>query len=216
MGSGQSRSVLRRQTTRLGTAGMKRSFDMAVSGIVVAFLTPLFGAIAAAVLLDSGLPVFYSQERVGRGFRRFRIWKFRSMQHNSFGPGITVRGDSRITRVGKFLRATKLDELPQFWNVFVGDMSLVGPRPEVLEYVEMYRERYRSILTVRPGITDLASVKFRDEENVLAAASDLTKYYAQHVLPTKLDLAEEYLRKRSLLFDISILLRTLGVLLRIS
>ena len=195
---------------------MRRSFDIAVSGILVAMIAPLFAAIAVAVVLDSGLPVFYSQERVGRGFRRFRIWKFRSMLRDNSGPRITVRGDSRITRVGKFLRATKLDELPQFWNVFVGDMSLVGPRPEVFEYVEMYRERYLRILTVRPGITDLASVSFRDEESVLAAASDLTEYYARHVLPAKLDLAEEYLQKRSLLFDISILLRTFGALLRVS
>jgi lipopolysaccharide/colanic/teichoic acid biosynthesis glycosyltransferase len=195
---------------------MKRSFDIAVSGIVVAILAPVFAAIAVAVLLDSGLPVLYSQERVGQGFRRFRIWKFRSMRRNNSGHRITARGDSRITRVGKFLRATKLDELPQFWNVFVGDMSLVGPRPEVFEYVEMYRERYRGILTVRPGITDLATMKFRDEENVLGTASDLTEYYARHILPAKLDLAEEYLRNRSLLFDISILLRTFWVLLRVS
>jgi len=195
---------------------MRRSFDIAVSGILVAMIAPLFAAIAVAVVLDSGLPVFYSQERVGRGFRRFRIWKFRSMLRDNSGPRITVQGDSRITRVGKFLRATKLDELPQFWNVFVGDMSLVGPRPEVFEYVEMYRERYLKILTVRPGITDLASVRFRDEESVLAAASDLTEYYARHVLPAKLDLAEEYLRKRSLLLDIAILLRTFGVLLHVS
>ena len=138
---------------------------------MVAILAPVFAAIAVAVLLDSGLPVLYSQERVGQGFRRFRIWKFRSMRRNNSGHRITARGDSRITRVGKFLRATKLDELPQFWNVFVGDMSLVGPRPEVFEYVEMYRERYRGILTVRPGITDLATMKFRDEENVLGTAS---------------------------------------------
>jgi lipopolysaccharide/colanic/teichoic acid biosynthesis glycosyltransferase len=196
--------------------GMKRSFDIAVSGIVVAILAPVFAAIAVAVLLDSGLPVLYSQERVGQGFRRFRIWKFRSMRRNNSGHRITARGDSRITRVGKFLRATTLDELPQFWNVFVGDMSLVGPRPEVFEYVEMYRERYRGILTVRPGITDLATMKFRDEENVLGTASDLTEYYARHILPAKLDLAEEYLRNRSLLFDISILLRTFWVLLRVS
>lgn len=196
---------------------MKRLFDIAVSGIVIAILAPVFAAIAVAVFLDSGLPVFYSQERVGRGFRRFRIWKFRSMQRNSSGPGITVRGDSRVTRVGEFLRAAKLDELPQFWNVLVGDMSVVGPRPEIFEYVEMYRERYRRILTVRPGITDLASVRFRDEESVLSVApGDLNEYYTQHVLPAKLDLADEYLMKRSLLFDISILLRTFGAVSRVS
>jgi lipopolysaccharide/colanic/teichoic acid biosynthesis glycosyltransferase len=195
--------------------GVKRSFDIAVSGIVVALLAPLFVAIAIAVVLDSGFPVLYSQERIGRGFRRFRIWKFRSMQHNDCGPAITARGDIRITRIGRLLRASKLDELPQFWNVFAGDMSLVGPRPEIFEYVDMYRERYRGILTVRPGITDLASVRFRDEEESLAAASNLNEYYARHVLPAKLDLAEEYLRRRSLSFDISILVRTFGVILRV-
>jgi lipopolysaccharide/colanic/teichoic acid biosynthesis glycosyltransferase len=195
---------------------MKRSFDIGVSAIVVAIIAPLLAAIAVAVVLDSGFPILYSQERVGRGFRRFRVWKFRSMLHNNSGPRITMRGDSRITRVGRFLRAAKLDELPQFWNVFVGDMSLVGPRPEVFEYVEIYRERYQKILTVRPGITDLASVRFRDEESLLATAPDFTEYYAWHVLPAKLDLAEEYLRKRSLLFDISILLQTFGVLWRVS
>jgi lipopolysaccharide/colanic/teichoic acid biosynthesis glycosyltransferase len=198
------------------TVRMKRLFDIAISGIVAAIIAPLFAVIAIAVVLDSGLPVFYSQERVGRDFRQFRIWKFRSMLPNSSGPRITGRGDSRITRVGRFLRVTKLDELPQLWNVFVGEMSLVGPRPEVFEYVEMYRERYRKILSVRPGITDLASIKFHDEEIVLAAASDLTECYMRHVLPGKLDLAEEYLRKRSLLFDISILLQTFGVLMRVS
>lgn len=195
---------------------MKRSFDMAFSGIVLVMLAPLFAAIAVAVLLESGLPVFYSQERVGRSFRPFRIWKFRSMERNNSGPKITVRGDSRITRVGKLLRAIKLDELPQLWNVFVGDMSLVGPRPEVIEYVEMYRDRYLKILTVRPGITDIASVRFRDEEGILAAAFDATEYYARCVLPAKLDLAEEYVLKRSFQFDMSILLRTFWALLRVS
>jgi lipopolysaccharide/colanic/teichoic acid biosynthesis glycosyltransferase len=195
---------------------MRRSIDIAISGVLVAVIAPLLAAIAVAVVLDTGFPIFYSQERVGRGFRNFRIWKFRSMARDSSGPRITVRGDSRVTRVGKFLRTTKLDELPQLWNVFVGDMSLVGPRPEVLEYVEMYRERYLRILAVRPGITDLASVRFRDEETVLAERSDLADYYTRHVLPAKLDLADEYLRKRSLFFDISILLRTCGVLLRVS
>lgn len=195
---------------------MKRAFDMAVSTVTLAVLVPLFAIVAVAVLLDSGFPVLYSQERVGRDFQRFRVWKFRSMHHNNSGPSITTQGDTRITRLGKLLRATKLDELPQFWNVLVGQMSLVGPRPELPEYVEMYGERYRRILTVRPGITDLASVRFRDEESVLAAASDPIEYYARHVLPAKLDLAEEYVRKRSMLLDVSILVRTMGVILRLA
>jgi len=195
---------------------MKRAFDVAASGLALAVLAPVLGVIALAVFLDSGFPVFYSQERVGRGFRPFRIWKFRSMRNNSCGSRITVRGDERITRVGKLLRATKLDELPQLLNVVVGDMSLVGPRPELPEYVEMYHERYRKILVVRPGITDLASVRFYDEETVLAAASEPIEYYVRKLLPGKLELAEEYLRKRSFLFDLSLLLRTFWTVLRIA
>jgi lipopolysaccharide/colanic/teichoic acid biosynthesis glycosyltransferase len=177
-------------------------------------LAPVFVLVALAVVLESGLPVFYCQERIGLGFRRFRVWKFRSMRQNQCGPPITVGGDRRVTRVGKLLRAAKVDELPQFWNVLAGDMSLVGPRPEVPEYVEMYRERYERILAVRPGITDLASVRFRDEESVLGAELNPTEYYARHLLPQKLDLAEEYLRRQSTLFDLSILLRTFAAVLR--
>lgn len=193
---------------------LKRAFDIAVSGVTLAVLAPLFAIVALAVLLESGSPVLYSQERVGRGFQRFRIWKFRSMHPNNSGPRITTQGDTRITRIGKFLRATKLDELPQLWNVLLGQMSLVGPRPEIPEYVAMYGERYRKILTVRPGITDFASVRFRDEESVLATAINPSEYYAQHVLPAKLDLAEDYVRQRSILLDIAILLRTVGAVLR--
>jgi lipopolysaccharide/colanic/teichoic acid biosynthesis glycosyltransferase len=189
---------------------VKRALDLVVSGVAIVLLAPVIAAIAAAVLLDSGSPVFYGQERVGLDFRRFRIWKFRSMRPSNSGSKITVRGDSRITRIGRVLRATKLDELPQLWNVFVGQMSLVGPRPEVPEYVEMYRNRYEAILTVRPGITDLASIQFRDEEVILAASADPIEYYTSQILPAKLDLADAYLRKRSLLLDMSIILRTLG------
>ena len=189
---------------------LKRALDLVVSGVAIVLLAPAIACIAAAVLLDSGPPVFYGQERVGLDFGRFRIWKFRSMRRDNSGSKITVRGDSRITRVGRVLRATKLDELPQLWNVFGGQMSLVGPRPEVPEYVEMYRNRYEAILTVRPGITDLASIQFRDEEVILAASADPIEYYTSQILPAKLDLADAYLQKRSLLLDMSIILRTLG------
>jgi lipopolysaccharide/colanic/teichoic acid biosynthesis glycosyltransferase len=187
---------------------LKRAIDIVGSGLALLVGFPLLMAIAAAVAIDSGFPVLYRQRRVGRGFRLFYLWKFRSMSASEGGPRITVSGDSRVTRVGRFLRAAKLDELPQFWNVLTGEMSLVGPRPEIPEYVAMFAGRYRDILTVRPGITDLASVQFRDEEDVLARAPDPIEYYGRHVLPAKLELAEEYLRKRSLLFDLSILLRT--------
>ena len=130
------------------------------------------------------------------------------------GPSVTIAGDNRITRVGKLLRRTKLDELPQFWNVLRGDMSLVGPRPEVPGYVELFRERYRTILTVRPGITDLASIKFRNEEQILSSSREPLREYAEHVLPVKLDLAEEYVRTRSVFTDISILFRTAVAIVR--
>jgi lipopolysaccharide/colanic/teichoic acid biosynthesis glycosyltransferase len=195
---------------------LKRAVDILLSGLALLTLLPLLALIAMAIVMDSGRPVFYRQERVGRWFQRFRIWKFRSMTMSRQGPLITVRGDTRVTRVGRFLRATKLDELPQLWNVLRGDMSLVGPRPEIPEYVAMFASRYKDILAVRPGITDLASVQFRDEENVLAGVPDPIDYYAHHLLPTKLELAEEYLRKRSFLFDLSILLRTFGTILHIA
>jgi lipopolysaccharide/colanic/teichoic acid biosynthesis glycosyltransferase len=130
------------------------------------------------------------------------------------GPRITVSGDSRVTRVGRFLRATKLDELPQLWNVLTGDMSLVGPRPEVPEYVEMFRTRYQHILSVRPGITDIASIRFRDEEELLAQSPEPLHEYVKRVLPAKLDLADEYLQKRSLRLDLLILAKTLLVTLK--
>jgi lipopolysaccharide/colanic/teichoic acid biosynthesis glycosyltransferase len=130
------------------------------------------------------------------------------------GPQVTVTGDDRITRVGKVLRLTKLDELPQFWNVLCGDMSLVGPRPEVPEYVDLFRERYRTVLTVRPGITDLASIHFRNEEEILSRSVEPFREYSEHILPAKLDLAEEYIRTHTLLGDISILFRTATSIVR--
>jgi lipopolysaccharide/colanic/teichoic acid biosynthesis glycosyltransferase len=193
---------------------LKRTIDILLSGLALFFLTPLLALIALAILMDSGPPVFYGQERVGRQFQPFRMWKFRSMLVSNEGPSITVAGDTRVTRVGKFIRATKFDELPQFWNVLRGDMSLVGPRPEIPKYVAMYENRYRAILAFRPGMTDLASIRFRDEENLLAEVPNPTDYYACHLLPTKLGLAEEYLRKKSILFDLCILLETALSVLR--
>lgn len=125
-----------------------------------------------------------------------------------------MSGDSRVTQVGRFLRATKLDELPQLWNVLTGEMSLVGPRPELPEYVEMFRTRYQHILGIRPGITDIASIRFRNEERLLAQCSEPLRTYVETVLPAKLALAEEYLQKRSLRLDLLILLKTLLVTLR--
>lgn len=192
---------------------LKRCFDAAFAAAVLLIGGPLFGLIALLIVCDSGLPVFYSQERVGRGFCRFRILKFRTMRMGGPGRRITVAGDPRVTRVGRILRAAKLDEVPQFWNVLKGEMSLVGPRPEIPDYVDMFVYRYRHILAIRPGITDLASIRFRNEELILARASDPMREYARAVLPAKLDLADEYLRTRSLRTDLGILVRTLGVTL---
>jgi lipopolysaccharide/colanic/teichoic acid biosynthesis glycosyltransferase len=150
---------------------------------------------------------------VGRGFVRFRILKFRTMRGTG-GPSITVAGDARVTRVGKFLRLAKLDEIPQFWNVLRGDMSIVGPRPEIPQYVELFKDRYREILEVRPGITDPASIRFRNEEEVLSRSPDPLEEYTERVLPAKLDMAEEYVRTRSIAGDILIMLRTASSIVR--
>jgi lipopolysaccharide/colanic/teichoic acid biosynthesis glycosyltransferase len=193
---------------------LKRAIDIAASAVGLIVLSPLLALIAAAIWLESGRPICFAQERVGRGFRPFRLLKFRTMRNEIPGPRITAANDPRITRLGRLLRRTKLDELPQLWNVLRGEMSLVGPRPELPEYVERFRDRYRTILTVRPGITDLASVRFRNEEELLAQAADPLGEYVSSVLPVKLDLAEEYVRKQSLKLDLAILLKTFWALLR--
>jgi lipopolysaccharide/colanic/teichoic acid biosynthesis glycosyltransferase len=193
---------------------LKRAIDIVLSALALLVGLPLLVAIAGAVAVDSGFPVLFRQRRAGLAFRQFPLLKFRSMDGRNCGLRITVAGDRRVTRVGRFLRATKLDELPQFWNVLCGDMSLVGPRPELPEYVEMYRSRYEHILSIRPGITDLASISFRDEEELLGRSSDPLREYALRVLPAKLDLADEYLERRSLRLDLHILAQTLAVILR--
>jgi lipopolysaccharide/colanic/teichoic acid biosynthesis glycosyltransferase len=192
----------------------KRSFDIVVSALVLLVAWPLLAAVAVLVWTSSGLPIFFGQQRAGMGFRLFRIWKFRSMRTEESGRLITVEGDARITCVGAVLRASKLDELPQFWNVLVGQMSLVGPRPEVPRYVELYREQYARVLTVRPGITDLASIVYRHEDKLLSNAPDPERYYREVVLPDKLKLALRYLDTRSLALDVRILFHTLLAMLR--
>jgi lipopolysaccharide/colanic/teichoic acid biosynthesis glycosyltransferase len=188
----------------------KRVFDLIGSAVGLLVLSPLFLIIAVAVKLSSRGPVFFRQERMGRGFIRFRIVKFRTMLVNDADSSmITVRGDPRITPFGRFLRKTKLDELPQLFNVLKGDMSLVGPRPEVPHYVEMFRDDYEEILTVRPGITDQASVQFRDEEGILAASDDTMQTYVKEILPRKIVLAKEYVRQRTFRLDMLLIIRTI-------
>lgn len=172
---------------------------------------PALATIGAAVKLDSRGPMFFGHERVGRDGKRFRTWKFRTMVQDAdkMGAEVTAGGDPRVTRVGRILRATKLDELPQLYNVLVGDMSLVGPRPEVPHYVELFRDDYEEILKVRPGITDEASIEFRDEEKILAEADDPEKEYVERIAPRKISLYKKYVREMSLHNDLSILVKTL-------
>lgn len=193
----------------------KRAFDLILAFLGLVLLSPLLAAVALAIKIDSPGPVFFRQQRVGRGGVPFRIHKFRTMRHDphGVGPQITVGADARITRVGAFLRRTKLDELPQLVDVLQGSMSLVGPRPEVPRYVALYPAELRDIvLSVRPGITDLASIEFRDEAALLARATDPEREYVEVVMPRKLALAVRYVRATSLGLDVTILWRTLRLL----
>ncbi len=195
----------------------KRLFDWVLSSLGLLALSPLLLAIALLVKLDSPGPVFFRQERVGRYGKAFRIHKFRTMRHDPVGggPQITVGADARITRVGAFLRASKLDELAQLIDVWLGDMSLVGPRPEVPRYVAHYPADLRDkVLSVRPGITDIASIEYRDESAVLARASDPEQAYLREVLPHKLMLAARYVDRSSLALDVWLILRTIGAIVR--
>jgi len=189
----------------------KRSLDLFVSFPALLLLPPLFGVIGALIKLDSRGPVFFRQERVGQGLRQFTIYKFRTMSVDAplKGSLLTVPDDLRITRLGRILRKSKLDELPQLLNVLRGDMSVVGPRPEVSRYVELFRHEYQEILRVRPGMTDLASLKYREESDFLRMAVDPEHEYVTRILPDKIALAREYVRRSSFLFDTSLLFKTL-------
>jgi lipopolysaccharide/colanic/teichoic acid biosynthesis glycosyltransferase len=190
---------------------MKRGFDIVVSLTALILLIPPMVVAATIIKLDSEGPVFFKQERIGKGFRPFWIYKFRTMRKPANGNGsqVTVGNDPRITRIGWFLRQTKIDELPQLINILRGEMSFVGPRPEVPRYVQLFQQDYREILTVRPGLTDLASLKYRDEAALLARATNPEEEYTTRVLPDKIELAKDYLRQASLLFDLKIICKTL-------
>jgi len=190
---------------------IKRIFDATAAAVGLTLVAPLFAVIALAIKLGSAGPVFFRQERMGQDFRPFRIYKFRTMVADApkLGGQITAGADPRITSVGRILRKSKLDELPQLINVLAGDMSLVGPRPEVPRYVELFRDDYRTVLSVRPGITDLASVKYRDENELLGGAADPDRVYIEQILPDKIALAKEYIARQSLIYDIGLILQTL-------
>lgn len=189
---------------------MKRLFDITASGLGLLVLSPLFLIVAIWIKLDSKGPVFYRQVRVGRGNKDFRLYKFRSMRVGSDKKGlITVGGhDPRVTRSGYFIRKYKLDELPQLINVFIGDMSLVGPRPEVRKYVDMYTPEQLHVLDVRPGITDMASIRYRNENELLEQAADPEQYYRDVVMQDKLRINLEYVADHSFFKDIRIIFQT--------
>jgi lipopolysaccharide/colanic/teichoic acid biosynthesis glycosyltransferase len=165
---------------------LRSLFDRVAAALGLVALAPVLVAVGIAVVIEDGWPWWFAQERIGRSGRPFRLLKFRSMRRANSGSLITARGDSRITRVGAVIRKYKLDELPQLWNVLKGEMDLIGPRPEVARYVEMNDPLWRGVLQVRPGITDLATLVYRNEEEILAQAEDPEQYYRQVVLPEKL------------------------------
>lgn len=194
---------------------MKRLFDIVASGLGLIVLSPLLLVLAVWIKLDSKGPVFYRQVRVGRGNKDFRIFKFRSMRVGADkGSLVTIGGhDPRITRSGYFIRKFKFDELPQLINVFVGDMSLVGPRPEVRHYVDYWTPEQMHVLDVRPGITDPASIKFRNENELMEKAEDPEKYYIEVIMQEKIKLYLEYVEKHSFWYDIALIFKTFFVII---
>lgn len=194
---------------------MKRLFDIVASGLGLIVLSPLFLILAIWIKLDSKGPVFYRQVRVGYKNKDFRIFKFRSMRVGADkGSLVTIGGhDPRVTRSGYFIRKFKFDELPQLINVFVGDMSLVGPRPEVRHYVNYYKPEQMHVLDVRPGITDPASIKFRNENELMEKAEDPEKYYIEVIMQEKIRLYMEYVEKHSFLYDLGLIFKTFFVII---
>jgi lipopolysaccharide/colanic/teichoic acid biosynthesis glycosyltransferase len=191
-----------------GTGGMRfsrRVCDVLCAAAGLLLLSPVFALVALLILLCDGRPVLFSQMRVGQYGVQFRIWKFRSMQAGACGSSVTAAGDGRITGIGARLRKFKLDELPQLFNVLRGDMSLVGPRPEAPEYVDRRSPTWQAVLQIRPGITDLATLIYRDEESLLEASGDADRFYREGVLPAKLWLNLAYMRTRSLSKDLRLI-----------
>lgn len=190
---------------------IKRIFDIICSGLGLIVLSPFLLFVAIRIKMGSDGPVFFKQIRVGEKGKEFKILKFRTMvvDAEKLGRQITVGNDNRITKIGAFLRKYKIDELPQLINVFKGDMSLVGPRPEVPRYVNMYTDEQRKVLDVKPGITDLASIRYRDENELLGKAENPDEFYINTIMPDKLALNMEYINKSNVFFDIYIILQTI-------
>lgn len=192
----------------------KRLFDIVCSAVGLLVLSPVLLITALLVGLTSPGGVLFRQERMGKDEKPFVIYKFRSMRKDNKGLKITTDQDNRITPVGKVLRKTKLDELPQLFNVLKGDMSFVGPRPEVREYTDLYNEEQRQIFLVRPGITGKASIEFRNENELLSESSDPNRTYIEEIMPRKLALDMEYIPHASVLYDIKLIFMTLVTVIR--
>lgn len=194
---------------------MKRSFDLIGALVGLIMCSPLMVLLATLIKLDDRGPVLFHQERVGRGGEPFRIHKFRTMTIETAGPAITIGGDSRVTRVGHYLRKWKLDELPQLFDVLRGVMSLVGPRPELPQYVALWTpEQTSKVLSVRPGITDPASIQLRNESDILAASADAERMYVEELMPRKVSIYLDYVAQRSFMEDLRIIKDTLKAVAR--
>ena len=194
---------------------LKRAFDIISSVVVLILLSPIFIVISVAIILDSRGGVFYKQVRVGKGQKEFKLLKFRTMKTGSDKKGqLTVgENDSRITKIGGFLRKYTLDEFPQLLNVIKGEMSIVGPRPEVPKYVSYYSLEQLKVLTVRPGLTDLASIEYINENEVLGKSENPEKEYIQNIMPKKLDLNLQYIKKQNFIGDFKLIFRTIRKLI---
>lgn len=190
---------------------VKRIFDFLLSLFGIIILSPIFIIVSIAIKLDSKGSILFLQKRVGRYGKEFNIYKFRTMVTDAekLGKQITVGKDNRITRVGAFLRKFKIDELPQLFNVLKGDMSLVGPRPEVPKYVALYNEEQRKVLDIRPGITDMASLRYKDENDILGKVDNPEEYYINVIMKDKLNLNLEYIEKSNVFFDIYLIIKTI-------
>jgi len=194
----------------------KRSFDILFAVVGLTVTLPLLTIAAIFVKIGDGGSIFFQQTRVGRFGREFRMFKFRTMHEGAEerGLGITAGGDSRITAMGRLLRKTKIDELPQLWNVLLGQMSFVGPRPEIPRYVMLYSTEQLAVLNLLPGITDEASIAFRNEESVLSDADDIERRYIEYCIPTKIAINLEYAKHATVFKDMQVILRTIACLFR--
>ena len=193
---------------------LKRFFDLILSFIGLLIIVPILFLITILIKISSSGPVFYKQVRVGKNNKDFKIFKFRTMHLNADKKGLlTVGGrDPRVTSIGYYLRKFKLDELPQLINVFIGDMSFVGPRPEVRQFVNLYSEIQMKVLNVKPGITDLASIEFRNENEILSKEEDPNQYYIDYIMPKKLEINLKYINQRNLLKDFVVIIKTIKVI----